>query len=493
MEIDPAPGGTLTDDTSEQATASFYAELQEMVGLTGSPQVARDPVNLPTIRNWCDAMSEANPYFTDTEAAGAGPHGGIVAPPATLNMWTMPGIPMGQQPPRDPREPSAAVYSKLDAAGFSSVVATNSEHIYHRYLRPGDLLTGLTKLVEVSEEKQTALGIGHFVTTEVEYTDQHGEAVGSMFFRVFKFRGGTGRTRPVDPKRQALLDAGLDPDEVMPEKPRPSRPLPQWNQDQAWHWEGLRERELRIQRFTDDGTLVHPPANANPNTQGMDYDWIVASGKATLYSYTVPHYPQIPSFDYPLIVGLVELEEGVRLISNIVACSPDQLEVGMPLEVCYVDTHDDVTLHQFRPARPERREQTLTIGEVSVGDELPLCPVPLDPRLIVSTALATRDFQDVHHDRDAAIAKGSKDIFMNILTSSGLTNRWIGDWAGPDVVFKNLKVRLGAPNYPYDTMTMSGSVTEIADDGTVTVGFKGANSLGNHINGTADIVLPGGA
>ncbi len=475
--------------------ADLSEELREMVGLTGNPKVARDPVNVPTIRNWCDAIADANPNFTDAEAAANGPHGGIVAPPAMLNVWTMPGLTMGQQPGRDLKEPSAVVYGKLDAAGYSSVVATNSDQTYERYLRPGDLVTSLTTLVDVSEEKKTGLGIGHFVTTEQVFTDQNGDTVGTLSFRVLKFKPGTGRTREPepDPKREALEAAGLDPDDFFPPKPRPPRPMPQWNQDQAWHWEGLREHELRIQRFTDDGSLIHPPANANPRTQSMDYDYVVASGRGTLYSYTVPHYPQMPAFDYPLIVGLVELEEGVRIVSNIVDVKPDQLEIGMPLEVCYIDTHDDVTLHQFRPAQPERNTATRAMSDVSVGDRLPLCPIPLDPRLIISTAIATRDFQDVHHDRDLAQKKGSKDIFMNILTTSGLCNRWIGDWAGPDARFRSLEIGLGVPNYPYDTMTMSGAVSEVADDGTVTVGFKGANALGNHVTGTATLALPGGS
>ena len=455
----------------------LHQQLVAFIGSSGSPTVARDPVNISTIRNWCDAMSEANPYFTDESFGLAGPHQGIVAPPAMLNVWTMSGLVMGQQPPRDLTEPQSIVYSKLDDAGFTSVVATNSEQRYDRYLRPGDLITGVTTVVDVSAEKSTSLGTGHFVTTEVDYTDQTGETVGGLLFRILKFKPGTAEA----------ADDGGDP-----EPERPPRPLPQWNQDQAWHWEGLRRRELRIQRFTDDGTLVHPPAVANPNTQAMDYDWIVASGRAALYSYTVVHHPQVPAFDYPLVVGLVELEEGVRMVSNIVGLKPEQLEIGMPLVAGFIDTHDDVTLHQFGPARPERRVSTLTAGEVSVGDRLPLCPIPLDARLIVSTALATRDFQDVHHDRAMAQARGSKDIFMNILASSGLCNRWIGDWAGPDAVFKTLKIGLGVPNYPGDTMTMTGAVTDVAADGTVTVGFAGTNSLGPHVTGAAELVLPDG-
>ncbi len=456
----------------------LHERLLALVGSTGSPKVARDPVNEPMIRHWCDAMSEANPSFTDPDAAAAGPHGGLVAPPAMLNVWTMAGLVMGEAPPRDEREPQSAVYAMLDEAGFTSVVATNSDQRYDRYLRPGDLVTSLTRLVDVSAEKTTALGVGHFVTTEAGYTDQNGQTVGSLLFRILKFKPGTGKG-PAGPA------ASEGPE-------RPLRPVPQWNQDQAWHWEGLRRHELRIQRFTDDGTLIHPPANANPNTQSTDYDWVVASGRGRLYSHTVVHHPQVPAFDYPLIVGLVELDEGVRIVSNLVGVQPDHLEIGMPLEACFVDTHDDVTLHQFRPARPERRTTTLTRGEVSPGDRLPLCPIPIDTRLIVSTAIATRDYQDVHHDQDMARARGSKDIFMNILTSSGLANRWLGDWAGPDAVFRSLKVGLGVPNYPGDTMTMSGAVSAVGDDGTVTVGFRGTNSLGAHMTGTAEIVLPAG-
>ena len=466
--------------TDEQANDAFHEQLVAQVGRRGSVQRARDPVNGPAIRTWCDAMSEANPYYTDEAAAAAGPHGGLVAPPATINMWTMPGLVMGGQPQRATDEPQAGVYTMLDDAGFVGVVATNSDQVYRRYLRPGDHLSQQTTLVDVSPQKQTALGVGHFVTTEVEYADQDGDPVGSVSFRIFKFRPGTGR------ERRALDDAGPAAD-----APRPLRPRPRWNQDQAWHWEGLRERELRIQRFVDDGTLVHPPVTANPGTQSTDYDWIVASGRGSLYSYTVPRHPQVPAFDYPLIVGLVELEEGVRMVTNIVGATPEQLEIGMPLEVCWLDSHDDVTLHQFRPAAPGRRAGTLTHHEVAVGDRLPLCPIEITTRLVVSTALATRDHQDVHHDRDAAVAKGTSDIFMNILTSTGLAARWIGDWAGDGVVFEGLSLGLGVPNHPGDTMTMSGSVAGVDGD-TVTVSFTGANSLGAHMTGSARIVLSGG-
>jgi len=333
------------------------------------------------------------------------------------------------------------------------------------------------KLVDVSEEKQTALGIGHFVTTETEYHNQDGEHVGSMFFRILKFKPGTGR--------------GLDVASSAGE--RRKRPRPGMNQDTAFFWDGLRAGELRIQCCNNCGALEHPPTVRCLSCGSTDRGHVVASGRAQLYSYVVAHHPQVPSFDYPLNIGLVELDEGIRLVTNIVACTSDQLEIGMPLELCFLDSHDDITLHQFRPARQAPRPTTLAFDAVEVGDKLPLCPIPITPTLIVSTAIASRDYQDVHHDRDQAHRKGSKDIFMNILTSSGLSGRYVSDWAGPDAIQKNLKIRLGAPNYPYDTMTMSGSVTkkEVIDgEGVVQVAFEGRNSLGAHVSGTIDLSLP---
>ncbi len=131
-----------------------------------------------------------------------------------------------------------------------------------------------------------------------------------------------------------------------------------------------------------------------------------------------------------------------------------------------------------------------------LGTQLPEWSLPLTPTLIVSTAIATRDFQDVHHDRDLAQSHGSKDIFMNILTTTGYVQRYVGEWArdaiGPDFRITSCGLRLGAPAYPYDTMTFSGTVVENADDapdGTVTIDVLGLVSLGNHVN--AKVTLAG--
>ncbi len=131
------------------------------------------------------------------------------------------------------------------------------------------------------------------------------------------------------------------------------------------------------------------------------------------------------------------------------------------------------------------------LADVNVGDELPELPIPLTRTLIVATAIASRDYQDVHHDPTLAQERGSKDIFMNILTTNGLVGRFITDWAGPDAVIKKVAIRLGAPNYPGDTMTITGKVTAKDEAaGTIDVGLRGANSLGDHVTGTVTLTLP---
>ena len=123
---------------------------------------------------------------------------------------------------------------------------------------------------------------------------------------------------------------------------------------------------------------------------------------------------------------------------------------------------------------------------MKVGDVLPPLEIPITPTVVVSTALATRDFQDVHHDRDRAQAAGSKDIFVNILTSTALCERYVTAWAGPDVQITGISIRLGAPAYPYDTLSFSGRVTDIAD-GVATIEVTAAVEAGNHIVGTVSV------
>jgi acyl dehydratase len=332
--------------------AAFLDQLRSDIGRDGDSTPARDPVNQPMIRHWCDSMTDHNPVYTDPEFAAKSVHGEIVAPPTMLNAWTM----QGNVPRRsDSDGPMGKVLVRLDEAGFTSVVATNAEHEYLRYLKLGDHLAGVTAVSDVSGEKQTALGTGHFVTTTTEYRTQTGELVGRMMFRILKFKPRTGI-------------AATDPEKVEIERPDPELALP-----------------------------------------------------------------------------------------------------------------------TFRPQRPPRRETTLRFEEVEQGNELPPCPV--------AGAIASRDYQDVHHDRELAVLRGSPDIFMNILTTTGLCGRYVSDWAGPEASMRWLAIRLGAPNYPHDTMTLEASVLAKRSEsgsGLVEVGLRGHNRLGDHVTGTIALELPSG-
>ncbi len=152
---------------------------------TGPP--ARDPVNQPMIRHWCDAIGDVNPVYTDEEAAAESLHGGIVAPPTMLQAWIMRGL--------ERRPPTGAAGARgdgsnklLNDAGYTSVVATDCEQEYRRYLRPGDLLTVEGQLESISNEKHTALGDGYFVTNKSTYRDQKGDVVAEMRFRILWFK-----------------------------------------------------------------------------------------------------------------------------------------------------------------------------------------------------------------------------------------------------------------------------------------------------------------
>ena len=133
---------------------------------------------------------------------------------------------------------------------------------------------------------------------------------------------------------------------------------------------------------------------------------------------------------------------------------------------------------------------SMSAPNIEVGTKLPELKLYGDPTFIVSTAIATRDYQDVHHDRAKAQAKGSKDIFVNILTDTGLVQRYVTDWAGPNAVIKSISLRLGVPWYAYDTVTFKGEVTAV-QDGLITLKVVGSNSLGDHVIATSTLTVGG--
>jgi uncharacterized OB-fold protein len=308
---------------SQQEIVAAAAEVR--AAGASAPRAARDPVNQPMINNWVEALGDTNPIYVDDAAARAAGHAGIVAPPAMIQVWTMYGL-RGRRGDDDPLGRMMAV---LDAAGFTSVVATNCEQTYHRYLRPGEQVSVTTELDAVVGPKRTALGDGWFVTT-VNTWYVGAEPVAEMVFRVLKFAPGTAA--PAGPDRSQTL-----------------RPLV--SQDTAFFWAGTAEGELRIQHCPACGRLRHPPGPMCPACGADKQDWVVASGRGTVFSYVVHHHPKVPGKQPPFVVALVELVEGVRMLGELIDVEPAAVHIGMPVEVALTRIDDDLTLPFWRPAR----------------------------------------------------------------------------------------------------------------------------------------------
>lgn len=293
------------------------------------PRSARDPVNQPMVNNWVEAIGDANPVYTDADFAAASVHAGVVAPPAMAQVWTMNGL----HGSRADDDPLGAMMTALDESGFTSVVATNSEQVYHRYLRPGEHVAASSRLESVVGPKRTALGEGWFVTTRTEWTVD-GEPVAEMVFRVLKFRPPGAAEPAPEPTGARIIDAPDYAAVVL--RPVVSR-------DTEFFWAGTRVGELRIQRWGD--TLRQPPGPMDPGGDlTVRPDYVVASGRGVVYSYVVHHHPQVPGTRLPFVVALVELEEGVRVLGELVDAGPAEVHIGLPVRAVFLRVDDELTL-----------------------------------------------------------------------------------------------------------------------------------------------------
>ena len=277
----------------------------------------RDPVNEPMIRHWCEAMGDTDPAYTGPDA---------VAPPTMLQAWTMGGLSghMGRTGAYD------ELFDLLDAAGCTSVVATDCEQEYLRPLRPGDEVTFDAVIESVSDRKTTKLGTGYFVTTRMDVRVGP-DLVGTHRFRILKYA----------PARQKQGQEGA----------RARRPRPVVNRDNAGFWEGVERHQLLIQRCTNCGTLRHPWLPGCNACGGLDWDTVEASGAGTVYSYVVMHHPPFPALDPPYAVGLIELAEGVRIVSNVVGVPFDKVRIGLSVRLefqRYDDEGGPLVLPVFR-------------------------------------------------------------------------------------------------------------------------------------------------
>lgn len=458
---------TAVDVEETHARVMAAAERIRATGAT-APRAGRDPINQPMVNNWLEAMGNTNPRYTAGEA-----------PPSMAQVWTMKGL----HPPEDLFDPLHAMMGELTDLGFTGVLGTNCTQEYDRTLRIGEEVTVTTELESVVGPKRTGVGEGYFVTSRnnwyVTGADGAPERVATMEFRVLKFRPAP--RKPSGPGKFVL---------------HPTR-----NRDTEFFWDGTAAGELRIQACGACGALRHPPGPTCPQCLEFSREHVVASGRGTVHSWVVHRHPPIPGHELPILVALVDLEEGVRMVGTVEGVAEDELEIGMPVEVGFRTIDETLTLPVWRPpgsaeaeeAAPAVVEEAEGRGRPGTaapsGDALPVQRIPITPTLVVSTALATRDFQDVHHDKELARSYGSQDIFVNILTTNGLVETFVTAWAGHDARVRSIAIRLGAPAYPGDELVLTGSVASV-EGATVAVDVRGEVALGAHVTGQVVLDLP---
>jgi uncharacterized OB-fold protein len=294
------------------------------------------PVNQPMIDHWVTALDS---YRFRSETVGGAPtdesahdsvegsadDSAVLAPPAMIQVWTMPGL-RGRWGGDDPL---TAMMTVLDQAGYTSVVATNCEQTYHRYLRDGERVSVSAHLETVTGPKRTALGEGWFVTTlNTWFVDD--EPVAEMRFRVLKFRPPVAAASTGDPLRPVV------------------------SRDTEFFWAGTALRELRIQRCEDCGTVRHPPGPRCPACGSQRRGYLLAGGTGTIFSYVVHHHPPVSGRTAPFVVALIELSEGVRMLGELVDVDPldpvaaATVQIGSPVQVTWRQVDDALTLPAWR-------------------------------------------------------------------------------------------------------------------------------------------------
>ncbi|WP_328674472.1 OB-fold domain-containing protein [Streptomyces sp. NBC_00322] len=294
----------------------LYERLKAYEGRAATTSgVGKDLVNEPMIRHWCEAMGDTNPAYSGPDA---------IAPPTMLQAWTMGGL-------SGHTDRSAAhdeLFGLLDEAGYTSVVATDCEQEYLRPLRPGDRITFDAVIESVSELKTTKLGAGHFVTTRMDVRAD-GEPAGTHRFRILKYAPARRKPKP----------------------PTARRPRPVINRDNSGFWEGVAAHKLLIQRCGGCGTLRLPWLPGCGACGSAEWDTVEAGGAGAVYSYVVMHHPPFPAFDPPYAVGLIELAEGVRMVSNVVGVPYDKVRIGMPVRLEFLRVDEELELPVFSGAQ----------------------------------------------------------------------------------------------------------------------------------------------
>ena len=292
------------------------------IGMRVGPYYAWNAVSRTQVWQWCSAMGDTNPLYLEGEQT--------IAPPTMLQMWAFRDV-HGKYAPGSTDKDVYEVLTELNKLGYSGSVATNYDQTYHSYLKEGDQVHNYSSIINITDKKTTGLGEGYFVTERAEYYNQNDELFGEAEVTYFKYL----------PPEQSAAPASSAPQKI--ERIRPVE-----NHDSKHYWQGLRDGKLLIQKCDDCATHRHPPQPMCENCQSLKWSTTESSGNGTIHSYTVMHYPEIPPFDYPNAIVLVDLEEGVRITSQLIGVEPEDIQIGSAVTAHPTEVQDGLSLPIFK-------------------------------------------------------------------------------------------------------------------------------------------------
>ena len=316
-----------------EETKAFEAKINAYVGRELGPATkGHDDVNPAMIRHWAEVMGDENPVYTDAEYAATTSKGGLIAPPAMLQAWSMEGYPMALNPAEDVQR---ELHNVFDEGGFTGVLGTNCTQEYFRDLKVGDEVHAHTTIDSISEQKATARGTGYFIETVTKFTDQNGEDVGRMVFRVLKFI-------PADVPAAASSDKDDSPKAA-------TRVHSPRGFDNKWWWEAADNGKCLIQRCKSCKTLRHPPRPMCGECQSIEWDSIESTLDGEVFSFVEMSYPKFPGYKYPLICAVISLSEGTRIVSNLNGIDIGDVKIGMKVKGKVEQVDEATMLPQFYP------------------------------------------------------------------------------------------------------------------------------------------------
>lgn len=304
-------------DQSKQLNALRTNYTQQRIG----PYYAWNKVSRTQVWQWCAAMGDTNPLYLKNK--------NVVAPPSMLQSWTFRDV-RGNYAPGSTAKNAYAVLGELGELGFKGTVAVSYDQTYHSYLSEGDHVHSYSTIKSISEVKTTHLGKGCFVVEFAEYYDQNEQLCGEATITYLQYK---------PPAPSTVTSTSL---------PKIERIRPIENHDSRHYWEGLRNGKLLLQQCSKCQTLRHPPQPMCEICQSLKWQTIESKCTGTIYSYTAIHYPEIPPFDYPNCIVLVDLDEGVRIAAQISDIEPDEINIGDRVQAYITEVQDGLSLPIFK-------------------------------------------------------------------------------------------------------------------------------------------------